>query len=458
MKDVSCRAIRTFTRKAELLGIDTGILLSDLGFNREFLLNRFHYVDWTTFDRFTRNLEKLTGGQQAMMELCVAGKSGPVAQRLAELLGWMVSPRLLYWFVGSAILPMNYPCLNIEFRNINDGFVQFQMRGPGGDCRPAFHLGVGCLRVASRWIGNSDAEVETEIDDCEAVYTVKLPPNRTFFARLSRSLSILFSGRIAVEILSKQAAELKVDYFRLERLRQQLERRVATATHEEQKRIAAELQIQLGGKLHDLSNRFESMKNRLAQRSPSGTAEAAGVYEQLREAIVMTEDLASGLDPITLHGGSLKQALKHLARQTRKHCRISCEFHEIGSGFEFDHASAVNLYRLAQEAIHNAIKHGKARRIQILMASADDVVALTVTDDGNGIKQLPKHHDGRGAKIMQYRAAMVGGDLRLESERGRSTSVSCVVKRLRDPEPGPEGTVCRDPSHLATPSCLHGVR
>ncbi len=434
MKDVSCRAIRKLTQKAGSLGIDTDELLSNLGFDREYLISGFNHVDWATFDAFTRRLQQVAGGQQAMMEICAARTAEPIGPRLAALLGWVISPRLLFRFLGSVVLPLNYPCVKATYRKIGDGHMQFRMRCPGGDCLPALHLGVGCLRIVPRWIGGSDAEVEPEFRDSEAVYTVKLPPNRTFFARIARSISILFSGKIAVKILSAQAMELKKDYFHLERVQQELERRVATATHEEQKRIAADLQEQLGGKLREISQGFASLRSRLLHISPVGMADAAEICGHLRDAILMTKDLAGGLDPISLHGGSLKQALNHLAIQTQNLCGVACEFHDIGSSFEFDHASSVNLYRLTQEAINNAIKHGMARRIQILMASADDMVSLTITDDGGGIKELPKLHEGRGTKIMQYRAKMVGGELRLESEPGRSTSVSCMVKRTKDPE------------------------
>ena len=434
MKDVSCRAIRKFTQMAQALGIDTNSLLSNFRFDRKFLLGGFNHVDWATFDAFTRKLERIVGGREAMMELCAAETTQPKDPKLAALLGWAVSPRLLYRVLGAVMLPMNYPCVKITFGKIGDGHMQFRIRCPGGDCLPALHLGVGCFRIAPRWIGNTDAEVQPEFGKGEAVYTVKLPPNRTFFARVARSISILFSGKTAVKILSAQATKLKRDYFHLERVEQELERRVATATHEEQKRIAADMQIQLGGKLRKIHRNFACLRDQLSPLSPKGMEDAVEVCCQLRDAIRMTEDLASGLDPISLHGESLKRALDHLALQTKNLCGVACEFQDIGSHFEFDHVSSVNLYRLTQEAINNAIKHGMARRIQILMASADDIVSLTITDDGSGINELPKYHDGRGTKIMDYRAKLIGGELRLESEPGKSTSVSCVIKRTKDPE------------------------
>jgi signal transduction histidine kinase len=88
---------------------------------------------------------------------------------------------------------------------------------------------------------------------------------------------------------------------------------------------------------------------------------------------------------------------------------------------------AIHLYRIAQEAASNAIKHGKARRIDISLAAKDHSVTLTVNDNGIGLsRKLPKRK-GMGLRIMRYRAEVIGGALVVEPVPGGGTRVVCTV-------------------------------
>jgi signal transduction histidine kinase len=92
-----------------------------------------------------------------------------------------------------------------------------------------------------------------------------------------------------------------------------------------------------------------------------------------------------------------------------------------------DHNVAIHLYRIAQEAVSNAIKHGQARRIEIGLAVKDGSVTLAVKDNGTGIpRKLPKRK-GMGLRIMRYRAEVIGGALMVEPDPGGGTRVVCIV-------------------------------
>ena len=95
-----------------------------------------------------------------------------------------------------------------------------------------------------------------------------------------------------------------------------------------------------------------------------------------------------------------------------------------------DSAVATHLYHIAQEAISNAVKHGKARRVSVSLTSADGALTLTVWDDGAGLPAEPKS-GGCGLRIMRHRARMIGASLALGSHQGAGTVVTCV---LRHPE------------------------
>jgi signal transduction histidine kinase len=90
-------------------------------------------------------------------------------------------------------------------------------------------------------------------------------------------------------------------------------------------------------------------------------------------------------------------------------------------------ATATHLYRIAQEAVSNAIKHGKATEIVIRLAPPADRTTLTITDNGRGFPKIPPRNDGMGLRIMRYRAGMIGGLLSIEPNSAAGASVSCAL-------------------------------
>jgi signal transduction histidine kinase len=93
-----------------------------------------------------------------------------------------------------------------------------------------------------------------------------------------------------------------------------------------------------------------------------------------------------------------------------------------------DHSVAIHLYRIAQEAVGNAVKHAKARRIEIRLAVGGNTLALAVSDDGIGIRGTPARKKGMGLRIMGYRAGVIGGSLAVQRAAAGGTTVACTVK------------------------------
>jgi signal transduction histidine kinase len=91
-----------------------------------------------------------------------------------------------------------------------------------------------------------------------------------------------------------------------------------------------------------------------------------------------------------------------------------------------DVSLATHLYHISQEAVSNAIKHGKARKIEIHLAASDARGVLTIRDDGSGCKKIPATSKGMGHHIMSHRAKMIGGTLDIEPCTPRGTVVTCV--------------------------------
>jgi signal transduction histidine kinase len=94
-----------------------------------------------------------------------------------------------------------------------------------------------------------------------------------------------------------------------------------------------------------------------------------------------------------------------------------------------DNFSATHLYRIAQEAVNNAIKHGRANHIRILLTGASSSITLNVADDGVGIGDRRAAGPGMGLRIMEYRAGLIGATLKIAAGEAGGTSVSCTISK-----------------------------
>jgi len=135
----------------------------------------------------------------------------------------------------------------------------------------------------------------------------------------------------------------------------------------------------------------------------------------------MARGLAAGLSPIETEGEGLLSALSDLAAYFSSHFKVACRFLFEQPVLIHDSAVATHLYRIVQEAVHNAIRHGKARNIGIHLGKAGSVVTLIIWDDGAGLPGGLSASVGMGLRNMRYRASMIGG--RLTIERGEPGAI-----------------------------------
>jgi signal transduction histidine kinase len=155
------------------------------------------------------------------------------------------------------------------------------------------------------------------------------------------------------------------------------------------------------------------------------------VVNLINAGIDQVRRLARGLDPIEVEGAGLKDALTQLADDTQKVFGIPCVFRCDETVPRFDPAISLQLYRIVQEAIHNARKHGTAKSIHIELAVSEDQVSLRIADDGRGFPESGIAHGGMGLRIMKRRARAIGASLNIESQAGRGTRITCVVQTHR---------------------------
>jgi signal transduction histidine kinase len=169
----------------------------------------------------------------------------------------------------------------------------------------------------------------------------------------------------------------------------------------------------------------EALEQKLAGKALPESAEAGRIAQRMQGAIEQTRMLARGLSPLEMESADLMTALAELASNTTEVFRVRCRFVAENPVTVTDAAACTHLYRIAQEAISNAIRHGGADEIAIVMEADEREAVLSVTDNGTGISEPKDGRQGMGLHIMKYRAGMIGGALEVGQANGKGTVVSC---------------------------------
>ena len=166
-------------------------------------------------------------------------------------------------------------------------------------------------------------------------------------------------------------------------------------------------------------------EQRLAERQSPEAADAAKIVRLVNDAIRKTRELARGLLPVVSDARGLMSALELYAAEIEDLFGIICTFHCEPAVLIHDASVATNLYHIAQEAVNNAIKHGRAKYIVIHLFCGERQGSLIIKDDGIGIEWPLPRHSGVGMHIMNYRAGVIGGSLEVRREHPRGTTLTC---------------------------------
>lgn len=211
--------------------------------------------------------------------------------------------------------------------------------------------------------------------------------------------------------------------------RKQLEEALAEVAAGEQQRIGQELHDSVAQQLTGIAMVAETLRQKLDSQESELTERAALLVQQIRETQRQVRALAHGMIPVEVEAGGLPAALARLAERTRQLYNIDCIFHCGQAVLLDDNASATHLYRIAQEAIHNAVRHAQPSRIIVELEQEPNRVRLAIRDDGVGIAAATSHKRGAGLHVMRYRAGLIGGQLEVRSQKGRGTTVLCTIHR-----------------------------
>jgi PAS domain S-box-containing protein len=208
--------------------------------------------------------------------------------------------------------------------------------------------------------------------------------------------------------------------------RKQLERAILEAVNREQYRIGNDLHDGLGQELTGIALMLRGVAGRLTGEYPPILPEIESITRLVNNAIESTRALARGLSPVNLERGGLKDALEGLAMHASElyGVQVVCTWRAASSD-SLNPELANHLYRIAQEAVRNAVRHGKARSIRLHLHCSRAKVRLTITDDGEGLPDDAMDASGMGLKIMSYRARMLGGDVRFERAEPKGVRIVC---------------------------------
>jgi len=211
--------------------------------------------------------------------------------------------------------------------------------------------------------------------------------------------------------------------------RKRLEQEVLHVGAQEQQRIGRELHDGLGQELTGLGYLAKSLHGRLITQDSPETETAAELAQGIPQTLAQLQGIVKDLVPLDVGPDTLLPALQNLAANVEERSGVSCrvEGHER-SPLE-DDDTAIHIYRIAQEAINNAVKHGAPRHVTVSLGAHDNRVTLQVRDDGKGIDPRVEEVSGSGLRIMRYRARVIGATLDVQSTFGEGTLVVCTLRK-----------------------------
>jgi len=210
--------------------------------------------------------------------------------------------------------------------------------------------------------------------------------------------------------------------------RKRLEEQILVISEQEQERIGQDLHDGLCQLLSGIKFKTTLLEQKLLAKAPDEAREARALESLLNLAIQQARNMAHGLHPVRLEARGLMSALEDLAGSVESVYGIECICRFRQPVLVHDHHVAAHLYRIAQEAINNAIRHGQASRIWLRLVSHHDRLTLSVRDNGSGFPDKPKKKSGLGLALMNYRARSIGAALKVRSRPRRGTLVNCWLR------------------------------
>lgn len=211
--------------------------------------------------------------------------------------------------------------------------------------------------------------------------------------------------------------------------RRKLEREITRIADEEKRRLGLEIHDGVCQQIAGALLRCEALARRVERGQPMIAEDIQAVSDLLEEAMDEAHGVARGLCPLESSPNAIEAALRTLARRTQRISGLACRFIASGDIRIPDPMKAQHLYRIAQEAVSNAVRHARATRINIALHGSENEISLQVEDDGQGLPTATSS-TGMGLHTMACRVNLLEGEFTITSAPEGGTIVRCTVPRL----------------------------
>lgn len=204
------------------------------------------------------------------------------------------------------------------------------------------------------------------------------------------------------------------------------EQQILVVSESERQRIGADLHDNLGQQLTAIELLCHSLREDLISQ-PELEDRMARICRFLQESVAQTRQLARGLMPVSLTTEGLVDSLSEMTKRMSNE-KISCELCCHGQVQLLDHQVATHLFRIAQESVNNAFKHGHPTRVTVSLSEEDGAIQLRIEDNGQGLPPREKIGAGLGLEIIKHRANVIGASIETVSSPGKGVQIICTLK------------------------------
>lgn len=227
--------------------------------------------------------------------------------------------------------------------------------------------------------------------------------------------------------LEKRVRERTLDLTREMAERERLEKEILEVSEREQRRIGRDLHDSLCQHFTGVALACRVLEEKLEAKTLPESAQMANIVGLVEDGIGMARNLARGISPVEMEAEGLVAAFQILAANITQLSKVHCVFENETPVLIPDAVTATHLYRIAQEAVTNAMRHGKATRIDISLSNRNGQITLAIEDNGAGLPDRWEKNPGLGTRIMAHRAAIIGASFSIEPNPIGGTLVTCSI-------------------------------
>ncbi|HLP75551.1 MAG TPA: ATP-binding protein, partial [Candidatus Paceibacterota bacterium] len=209
--------------------------------------------------------------------------------------------------------------------------------------------------------------------------------------------------------------------------RRRLEHELLEITEKERRRIGLDLHDDLGQRLSGVALMVKGLQTKLTKQGIGEAKEAGKIHRLIQQAMDHASDVAHDLATLDFGNRALPDALRELSAHAKASFKIACRFEAARNIPPLDGNVVRQLYKITQEALTNAIKHGKAERVTIALEKETDQLKLTIRNSGTPFPSVIGQNAGMGLRIMNYRANLIDASVEVKPGRPDGTVVTCTV-------------------------------